>query len=147
MVNIGVVGCGYWGPKHIRVCHELADAKLVSVCDLEERRLQQVRNQYPYVTTFTSYDDMLNSDIDAVIISTPVNSHYHLAKQALQNDKHILIEKPMTASSQEALELIEIADKRNLVLMVGHTYEYHPAVDYLREIVHWAISIALMRLD
>jgi len=135
MVNIGVVGCGYWGPKHIRVCHELAEANLIAVCDLEESRLQQVRNQYPYVETVTDFRDLLKDNVDAIVISTPVNTHYQLAKEALLYDKHVLIEKPMTANYREALELIDLAEKRNLVLMAGHTYEYHPAVDFLREMV------------
>ena len=135
MVNIGVVGCGYWGPKHIRVCHELAEVKLSIVCDLDENKLQQVRVQYPYIETTSNYKAFLKNGVDAVIIATPVNSHYKLAKEALLHDKHVLIEKPITSTSREALELIELAEKRNLVLMAGHTYEYHPAVDYLREIV------------
>jgi predicted dehydrogenase len=135
MVNIGVVGCGYWGPKHIRVCHELAEAKLMAVCDTEEKRLQQVLNQYPYVETTSSFSDFLKTDIDAVVISTPVSTHHKLAKEALLCDKHVLIEKPITSSSGEALELIELAENRNLILMVGHTYEDHPAVDYLRETI------------
>jgi predicted dehydrogenase len=136
MVNIGVVGCGYWGPKHIRVCHELEKANLKSVCDLDEKRLQQVRAQYPYLNTTMDYSAFLDNDLDAVVIATPVNAHYKLAKEALLQDKHVLIEKPMTTNSREALELIEIADKRKLTLMVGHTYEYHPAVDYLKELVN-----------
>jgi predicted dehydrogenase len=134
MVNIGVVGCGYWGPKHIRVCHEMAEAKLTMVCDLDERKLQQVQAQYPYIGTTPNYEAFLQSDVDAVIIATPVNSHFKLAKEALLYDKHVLIEKPVTTTSREALELIELAEKRNLLLMAGHTYEYHPAVDFLRDI-------------
>jgi predicted dehydrogenase len=135
MINVGVVGCGYWGPKHIRVCNELAEAKLTRVCDLDEKKLQQVKAQYPSVETTSDYEDFLENDIDAVVIATPVNSHFPLAKEALLNDKHVLIEKPMTSSSREALELIELAEKRDLILMAGHTYEYHPAVDFLREAV------------
>ena len=135
MVNIGVVGCGYWEAKHTRVCHELPEIDLKVVCDLDKKRLEQVRTQYPYINTSTGFEDLLKDDVDAVIIATPVNTHYKLAKEALLSDKHVLIEKPMTSTSKEALELIELADKRNLVLMVGHTYEYHPAVDYLKEIV------------
>ncbi len=71
--------------------------------------------------------------MDAIVIATPVNTHYRLAKEALLHDKHVLIEKPMTTTSREALELIELAEKRKMVLMVGHTYEYHPAVDFLKE--------------
>jgi predicted dehydrogenase len=135
MVRIGVVGCGYWGPKHIRVCHELADTKLAMVCDADERKLAQVRTQYPDVEATTSFKNMVCNGVDAVIIATPVNTHYKLAREALLHDKHVMIEKPMTATSREALDLIELAEKRNLVLMAGHTYEYHPAVDFLREII------------
>lgn len=135
MVNIGIVGCGYWGPKHIRNFHELAEANLVTVCDLDEDKLKQVRTQYPYVETVLNFEGLLQSSVDAVVIATPVNTHYRLAKEALLHDKHVLIEKPMTASSHEAVELIELAEKRSLVLMAGHTYEYHPAVDFLRELV------------
>lgn len=135
MVNISVVGCGYWGPKHIRVCHELAEANLTSVCDLDEKRLRQVRNQYPYIEVTTNFKDLFQNGVEALVICTPVETHFRLAKEALLHDKHVLIEKPMTASSQEALELIEVAEKRNLVLMAGHTYEYHPAVDFLKALV------------
>jgi predicted dehydrogenase len=135
MINIGVVGCGYWGPKHIRVCHELSNVNLSMVCDSDSRKLQQVKSQYPTVHITSSFNDFINNGVDGVIIATPVETHYKLAKEALLHDKHVMIEKPMTASSQEALELIEIAEKRKLVLMVGHTYEYHPAVDFLKELI------------
>lgn len=135
MVNIGVIGCGYWGAKHIRNFHELAEANLSVVCDLDENRLRQVRTQYPYVRTTSNFGDLIKDDVDAVVIATPVNSHYRLAKEALLHDKHVLAEKPITNSSQQALELIELADMHNKVLMVGHTYEYHPAVDFLRQLV------------
>ena len=133
MVNIGVVGCGYWGPKHIRNFHELEEAALTTACDLDKDRLRRVKTQYPYVKTVVSFEDLLQNNVDGVVIATPVDTHYQLAKQALLHDKHVLIEKPITATSQEAAELTELADKRNLVLMVGHTYEYHPAVDFLRD--------------
>jgi predicted dehydrogenase len=132
MLNIGVVGCGYWGPKHIRVFQELSEAKVTAVCDVDEKKLNQVKTQYPGVGTVTSFKDFLKENLDAVAIATPVNSHHRLAKEALLQDKHVLIEKPITASSQEAMELIELAEKKKLVLMVGHTYEYHPAVDFLK---------------
>jgi predicted dehydrogenase len=135
MINVGVVGCGYWGPKHIRVCHELEGARLTSVCDLDEHKLEQVRAQYPDIETATNYKHFLQNGVDAVVIATPVSSHFRLAKEALLNDKHVLIEKPITATSWEASELIELAEKRNMVLMAGHTYEYHPAVEFLKKII------------
>jgi predicted dehydrogenase len=135
MINIGVVGCGYWGPNHVRNLDELPEANLTTVCDLDENRLKKLQTKYHYLETTQDFMALLQSNVDAVVIATPVNTHYRLAREALLYDKHVLIEKPITANSQEALELIELAEKRNLVLMVGHTYEYHPAVDFLREMV------------
>jgi predicted dehydrogenase len=134
MVNIGVIGCGYWGPKHIRVCNELSGACLTSVCDLDEKKLQSVKIQYPAVETTTDIKRFLQI-VDAVVIATPVVSHHKLAKEALLSDKHVLIEKPITSTSREAQDLIELAAQKNLVLMAGHTYEYHPAVDFLRDTI------------
>ncbi len=135
MVNVGIVGCGYWGPKHIRNFHELTEANLTVVCDLKEERLQQIRNQYPYIATTSDFTDLLQDSVDAVVVATPVSTHYQLAKEALLHNKHVLVEKPMTCNSAEAMELIELAEKQNRVLMVGHIYEYHPAVDFLRQLV------------
>jgi predicted dehydrogenase len=135
MVKIGVVGCGYWGPKHIRNFHELEESDLTAVCDLDKNRLERVKAQYPYVKTVVDFEDLLQDNVDAVVIATPVDTHYQLAKQALLHGKHVLIEKPVSTSSNEVLRLIEQAEQRNLVMMAGHTYEYHPAVDFLRELV------------
>lgn len=135
MLQIGIVGCGYWGPKHIRNFHELEEVDLKVVCDLDKNRLQRVQSQYPYVRTVTNFEDLLADSVDAVVIATPVDTHYQLARQALLHDKHVLIEKPVSTSSSEVMELIELAEKRNMVMMVGHTYEYHPAVDFLRQLV------------
>lgn len=135
MVNVGIVGCGYWGAKHARNFHELADANLTMVCDFDEDKLLQARNQYPYISVTSNFEDILKGDVDAVVVATPVSSHYSLAREALLHDKHLLVEKPITASSRQAVELIELADRLNRVLMVGHTYEYHPAVNFLRQLV------------
>jgi predicted dehydrogenase len=135
MTNVGIVGCGYWGAKHIRNFHELAEANLAVVCDLDEERLQQVRRQYSYVSTSSNVGDLLKDSVDAVVVATPVSSHYRLAREALLHGKHVLVEKPLTASSRQAAELIELAERQDLALMTGHTYEYHPAVDYLRDLV------------
>ncbi len=135
MVNVGIIGCGYWGPKHARNFHGLAGANLTAAWDLDEERPRQARTQYPYVATTCDFRDLLRDGVDAGGVATPVGTHYQLAREALLNGKHVLVEKPMTSSSREAMELIELAENRNLVLMVGHTYEYHPAVDYLRQLV------------
>lgn len=135
MVNVGIVGCGYWGPKHIRTFYALAEANLTTVCDLDEEKLEPIRSQYPYLQTTTDFQDLLRDSVEAVVVATPVGSHYQLAKKALLHNKHVLVEKPLTASRAEAEELIELAESRNRVLMVGHTYDYHPAVDFLRQLV------------
>jgi predicted dehydrogenase len=135
MVNVGIVGCGYWGPKHVRNFHELTGANLTMVCDLQEDRLKQIANQYFYVNTTVNYEELLQDSTDAVVIATPVHTHYTLAKEALLHDKHVMVEKPITCNSHEATDLIEIAAERNLVLMVGHIYDYHPAVNFLGELV------------
>ncbi|MDD5702456.1 MAG: Gfo/Idh/MocA family oxidoreductase [Dehalococcoidales bacterium] len=135
MINVGVVGCGYWGPKLIRNFYEIPESNLALVCDLDEVRLRQVKRQYPHVETTTSFNGLLQDGVDAVVIATPVNTHYKLVKEALSRGKHVLVEKPMTSSSREARELTELAAEQNRVLMVGHIYEYHPAVDFLKQLI------------
>jgi predicted dehydrogenase len=134
-VHIGVVGAGYWGPHIIRNVFELPDARLSGVADLSADHLRTLHARYPDVAMTTSYADLLGDAIDAVIIATPVKSHFSLAREALQAGKHVLIEKPLTRTSDEGLALIRLAEKNGLVLMVGHTFEYNPAVVAMHEIV------------
>jgi predicted dehydrogenase len=135
MINVGVVGCGYWGPKLIRNFYELPDSNLAMVCDQDTNKLKQIQKQYPQATTTGNFDALMEDNIDAVVIATPVNTHYSLVKNALNQGKHVLVEKPMTDSSVKARELIDLAASRNKILMVGHIYEYHPAVSYLKRII------------
>jgi predicted dehydrogenase len=135
MINVGIVGCGYWGPKLIRNFYELPDSNLSLVCDLDKARLSQTKKQYPHVGITSDFADVLQSNVDAVVIATPVNTHYGLVKDALSHGKHVLVEKPMTASSVEARDLIRLAESQKRILMVGHIYEYHPAVDYLKRTI------------
>ena len=134
-VQVGVVGCGYWGPKLIRNLQSIPGSDLRMVADLREDRLEHVGGLYPGVETTTSYDALLDSSVEAIAIATPVSSHYQMARQALLHGKHVLIEKPLTRSLQEAEELIALADERRRVLMVGHTFEYNPAVVYLKDLI------------
>jgi len=135
-IKVGVVGCGYWGPNLIRNFRSLPDCSLKMMCDLSENRLTHLRTHYPEVEGETNYNHMLNGvGLDAVIIATSVRSHYPMAKASLLAGKHTFIEKPMAASSRECEELIEIARKKGLVLMVGHTFLYSPAVKKIKEIV------------
>lgn len=134
-VRVGLVGFGYWGPKLVRNFSEMADAGLEWVADLDGARLAKVRVQYPGLRTATDYAEMLRSDIDAVVVATPIRTHYKLAKAALLAGKHVMVEKPLTANSAEGEDLVRIAEERGLTLMVGHTFEYNPAIRALREIV------------
>lgn len=135
MIRVGVVGYGYWGPKLVRNFSEMSKAALTWVADLDRERLAKIQENYPYLHTTPDYEEMLRSDIDAVVVATPIRTHYRLAKMALLADKHVLVEKPLTASGEEAEELIALAQERNLRLMVGHTFEYNGAIRTLRELV------------
>jgi predicted dehydrogenase len=135
-IKVGVVGCGYWGPNLIRNFRSLPDCSLEMMCDVSENRLAHLKVLYPEVEGETNYNHMLNGvGLDAVIIATSVKSHYPMARASLLSGKHTFIEKPMAASSQECEELIDIAKKNGLVLMVGHTFLYSPAVKKIKEIV------------
>ena len=135
-IKVGVVGCGYWGPNLVRNFRSLPDCDLKIMCDTSEQRLLHLRSLYPEVAGETDYNHMLNGvGLDAVIIATAVKSHYSIAKASLLSGKHTFIEKPMASSSEECRELIEIAQKKGLVLMTGHTFLYSPAVRKIKEIV------------
>jgi predicted dehydrogenase len=136
MIGIGVIGYGYWGPNLVRNFAEAPGAQVGAVCDLRPQRLAKVRARYPAVETTTDYQELLaNPHIDAIAIATPVSSHFDLAMQAMQAGKHVLVEKPLAATSEQAVQLIEEADRRNRVLMVDHTFIYTGAVRKIQEIV------------
>ena len=134
MFKIGIVGCGYWGPNLIRNFIRIPDTK-VACCDMSKERLQEMKTLFYDIEIFTDYEKLLASDIDAVAIATPVASHYELAKKAILADKHVLIEKPLTRTSEEALDLIKLAESKKTTLMVDHTFEYVPSVKKIRDIV------------
>lgn len=135
-VGVGVIGCGYWGPRLIRDFCELPAVDMLMAADLSHERRCRIEQQFPQVRTTTNHEELLaDPEIEAVVIATPIRTHYALAMQALQSGKHVLVEKPLAASVAEAEELIACAEERNLRLMVGHTFEYNPAVEALRELV------------
>jgi predicted dehydrogenase len=136
MIRVGVIGNGYWGPNIVRNFMEAPGATVVGVSDLRSERLNQVHAHYPSVKTTTDARDLLAlPEIDAIAIVTPVSTHFELAMQALQAGKHVLVEKPLAATSEQAIQLIEEAQRRNRVLMVDHTFVYTGAVRKIREIV------------
>lgn len=135
-ITVGVIGCGYWGPLLVRNFKSLTDCRLNAVCDVNTERLKHVRALYPDIEGITQTQQLLNgSNLDAVVIATPVKHHYSLAKASLLAGKHTLIEKPMASSSAECEELIEIADRNSLVLMLDHTFLYSSPVQKIAEIV------------
>jgi len=137
-LKVGVVGCGYWGPNLIRNFKALSDCELKLMCDLNPQRLKHMKSLYPDVEGLMDYDHMLNgAGLDAVIIATSLKTHYEMAKASLLAGKHTFIEKPMAASSQQCAELIEIAEKNKLVLMIGHTFLYSAPIRKIKEIIHW----------
>lgn len=136
MIKIAIIGYGYWGPNLVRNFNNTKNCQVTHLADLREEVLKKAQRLYPTLQVIKSADEVINNPgIDAVVIATPVNTHYELAKKALHNDKHVLIEKPMTHSSVSASELIEIALKKKKVLMVDHTFLYNGAVKKIKEIV------------
>jgi predicted dehydrogenase len=131
----GVIGWGYWGPKIARNLNAIPHSSVTKIADIDRSRLIPLTLNRPLVQTTTQVEELFRSDIDGVVIATPVSTHYSLARDALLHAKHVLVEKPLTASIAEAEELIELAKARELILMVGHTFVYNPAVNKLRELI------------
>ncbi|HEX2980926.1 MAG TPA: Gfo/Idh/MocA family oxidoreductase [Anaerolineaceae bacterium] len=135
-IRIGVIGCGYWGPKLARNFNELPQTSLVAISDMRPDRLSEMRQLYPETHTTPDYHELLGEGIDAIVVATPVHTHYCFAKEALLAGKHVFVEKPLATNSSQACELVQLASELNKVLMVGHTFVYNPAVEAVREIVH-----------
>jgi predicted dehydrogenase len=136
VVRFGVIGYGYWGPNIVRNVSSLENGQLVAICDQNPAALKRAGKLYPGVTLTSDASEILKSpDIDAVAVVTPVWTHFDLAKAALENGKHVFVEKPFTSTSQQAEELIELAAKKNLQIMVDHTFLFSGAVKKIREIV------------
>ncbi|GHO43073.1 Gfo/Idh/MocA family protein [Ktedonospora formicarum] len=134
-LRFGIIGWGYWGPKIARNLESVSHASVSMVADLDKHRVAMVASQQPGMRTTTEINELLASDVDGVVIATPVRTHYQLAKQALLRGKHVLVEKPLTANVEEAEELVSLARQVGRVLMVGHTFEYSPAVNEMRKLV------------
>jgi predicted dehydrogenase len=135
-VGVAVIGYGYWGPNLVRNFANTEGARVISVSDLDPEKLMLVRRHHPGVAVTTDFRDLLkDSRIDAVAIATPVHTHYELGLAALEAGKHVLIEKPLAQTSEEARDLIEEAARRNLVLLVDHTFLYTPAVRKIRQLI------------
>jgi predicted dehydrogenase len=135
-IRVGVVGYGYWGPQIVRNFHNVEGSQVVAVCDISAAALQRVHMAYPEIGVTQDFDAFLRStQIDAVAIVTPVQTHYRFAKMALENGKHVFVEKPFTYRSTEAEELIALAERKNLKIMVDHTFLFTGAVKKIRQLI------------
>jgi predicted dehydrogenase len=134
LTKIGVVGLNYWGPNLVRNFNDIAD--LSWLCDLDEQHLNSVASRYPNAKATTRFEDLLEDDeLDAVVIATPVPTHYGLAKQALEAGKHVFVEKPPAMRAVEMEDLVSLASEKDLVLMPGHLLLYHPGVLKVKELI------------
>ncbi|MFH1679603.1 MAG: Gfo/Idh/MocA family oxidoreductase [Candidatus Eisenbacteria bacterium] len=136
MVRIGLIGCGYWGPNLVRNLTELEEADLAVVADVDPSKVRRLTRRYPSLRGTEDAGDVLSDPkIEAVVIVTPAETHYDLARRALEAGKHVLVEKPLAMNPDESKLLAELADRTGLTLMVGHTFEYNPAVRHLKKLV------------
>jgi predicted dehydrogenase len=136
VIRMGVVGYGYWGPNIVRNFHGQDRSRVVAICDKSPKSLNRARQAYPEIRAIDECNDILTAtDIDAIAIVTPVWTHYELAKIALQNGKHVFVEKPFTCTTAQAEELIELADRKNLKIMVDHTFLFTGAVKRIKELI------------
>lgn len=136
MINIGVIGYGYWGPNIVRNFIATEGVNVVSLCDMDKGSLKRARKLYPHLELFTDYRDIAASrNIDAVCVITPVFTHYEIAREALRNGKHVFIEKPFTSTVKEAEDLIRLAEKGGLKIMVDHTFLFTGAVRKIKELI------------
>ena len=143
MINIGVIGYGYWGPNIVRNFHRIEGAKVVKVCDFNPKMLNRVRDSFPGIELTSDVNEVLDSPhIDVVAVVTPISTHFELSKRALQNGKHVFVEKPFTATVAEAEELLALADQKKLLIMVDHTFLFTSAVRKIKELI---LSVELER--
>ncbi len=136
MIRVGVIGCGYWGPNLIRNFCQMSDSEMIMAADLDQARLDRMKSLYPTLQTTRDYKDIINSpEVDAVAIATPVSTHKKFAIEAMEQGKHIFVEKPMTSRVADAQAMLDLSKKQGVCLMVGHTFEYHFAVLKMKEII------------
>ena len=136
VIRVGVIGYGYWGPNIVRNFHGQEHSRVVRVCDKSANSVRRVRQSYPEMDVTGDADDVLKAtDIDAVAIVTPVHTHFDLAKAALENGKHVFVEKPFTCTSTQAEKLIELAERKNLKIMVDHTFLFTGVVKRMRQLI------------
>ncbi len=136
MINLAVIGCGHWGPNHIRVFNSLPESRVGAVVDFDENRLRSVREMYPEIRCEREYRRVLDDpSFDAVVVATPVSSHYQIVRESILAGKHVLCEKPLCENSEQAQELVGLALEEGRALMVGHVFLFNPGIMKLKELV------------
>ena len=136
MISIAVIGCGSWGINYVRVFSEIPDSKVLLVCDISEGRLRVVRERYPLVGTTTNWEEALtNKWVDAIVVATNATSHFQVARQCLLSGKHVLVEKPLATTVADVEALIQTAEERKVILMVGHTFLYNAGIRKVKELI------------
>jgi predicted dehydrogenase len=136
-IGIGVIGCGHWGPNHIRNFSSLSGSEVIMCCDLNEDRLKAMQGVYRSIHVTKNYVDIVeNTEIDAVVVATPTSTHYQIVKDCLTNGKDVLCEKPLSISSCESEELIEMAEAEGRVLMVGHVFVFNSGIQWAKEYIN-----------
>ena len=147
-LRVGVIGYGYWGPNIVRNLYALGTCEVGALCDTNPSALQKAGRVYPALRTTSDPAEVLKSpDIDAVAVVTPVWTHYELARTALENGKHVFVEKPFTSTVKQAEELVELADRKNLRIMVDHTFLFTGAVRKIRELIDKGVLGPLFYFD
>lgn len=136
MVRIGIIGCGHWGPNHIRVFNQSPHTQVKICADLDDKRLQAIQAAYPGIETTKDIQEILKSpDIDAVCIASPTNTHFEISRLALEHHKHVFCEKPLTLNPKESMELNKLAERQDRVLMVGHIFVFNKGIMRLKEYI------------
>jgi predicted dehydrogenase len=148
VIGIGIIGYGYWGPNIVRSFHGRANCKVVAVCDENPTAITRVLASYPGVEVTSDAHDIVTSKvIDAVAVVTPLATHYKLARLCLENGKHVFVEKPFTATTAQAEELIDLAEQKHLKIMVDHTFLFTGAVRKMKELIEQRVLGALYYYD
>jgi predicted dehydrogenase len=136
IINVGVIGCGHWGPNHVRVFSQLRESRVAACADLDAKRLAAIQEQHPEVKVFQDYREMLRlAELNAVVVAAPTQAHYPLVKAALEAGKHVLCEKPLCPNWREAEELVALAAARGRILMTGHVFLFNSGIVKLKELV------------
>jgi predicted dehydrogenase len=136
VINIGVIGCGHWGPNHVRVFSQIRDSRVVACSDLDPKRLEAIREMHPQVQAFADYREMLKlAEVNAVVVAAPTRVHFPIVKAALEAGKHVLCEKPLCLHGKEAEELVALAKAKQRVLMTGHVFLFNSGIIKLKELV------------